>query len=333
MTPTKKIHTSVLVLSALMVVGIYLFATAPADLDNDTGGGGRQVPVETLFHLLDAENASIRKIYTAEIVTPGLKNGLKYREDWKSKTVHAGPLPALVLRETASRLQQRVPDLSLFLGSNFPIEASNRFKGSQLAYFDKIEKEQQPQFFLDGSTGRYTAMFADIAAAPACVSCHNDHPNSPRKDWKLNDVMGATTWSFPRKQVSTDELVEILAAYRASALDTYDAYLKKTAAFDPAQRPQLGERWPTDGLYLPDADTFRKRVEERNSIASLNLLLQTLPSAGNAVVKIASETPRDTSSATQTAALEAPHPPPHKSLHTTAPAAATASSANAGSAP
>lgn len=269
-----KIDNSMLMLAALAVIGIYLFATAPADLDDDAGGG-RKVPVETLFRLLDAENASIRKLYTAEIVTPGLKNGLKYREDWKDKDVHAGPLPALVLRETANRLQQRVPDLNLFLGSIFPIEASNKFKGAQLAYFEKIDKDGKPQFFLDESTGRYTAMFADVAGAPACVKCHNEHPKSPRKDWKLDDTMGATTWSFPRKQLSTDEVVEILGAYRTAALETYGAYLRETESFAEAERPQLGERWPKDGLFLPDAETFRKRVEERNSIASLNLLLQT----------------------------------------------------------
>ncbi len=271
---SPKIHKSVLILATLSVLGIYLFATAPADLDDDAAAG-RDVPVETLFRLLNAENASIRAIYTAEVVTPGLKNGLKYREDWKNKDVHAGPLPALFLRETANRLQQRVPELSLFLGSTFPIEASNHFEGAQLTYFDRIEKEQQPQFFVDESTGRYTAMFPDIASAPACVSCHNDHPKSPRKDWKLNDVMGATTWSFARAKISTDELVDILGAYRAVAIDAYGSYLKKTTGFDPALRPQLGERWPNEGIYLPDADTFRKRVEEKNSIVSLNLLLQT----------------------------------------------------------
>lgn len=276
-----KIDTSVLVLTALAVLGIYLFATAPADLESDRSSG-RTVPVETLFRLLDAENASVRKLYTADIVTPGLKNGLKYSEDWKNKDVHAGPLPALVLRETANRLQQRVPELSLFLGSTFPIEASNAFKGSQLAYYDRIDKNRQPQFFLDDSTGRYTAMFADIAGAPACVKCHNEHPKSPRKDWKLDDVMGATTWSFPRKHVTTDELVEYLRAYRAAALDTYSAYLKETESFADEKRPQLGERWPKDGLYLPDIDTFRKSVEGRNSTASLNLLLQTSSAAERA---------------------------------------------------
>jgi adenylate cyclase len=300
-----KINTSMLVFTALAVLGIYLFATAPADLDDDQGSG-RTVPVETLFRMLDAENASVRQLYTADIVTPGLKNGLKYSEDWKDKDVHAGPLPALVLRETANRLQQRVPDLSLFLGSTFPIEASNAFKGPQLAYYGKIDKDRQPQFFLDDSTGRYTAMFADIAGAPACVKCHNEHPKSPRKDWKLDDVMGATTWSFPREYVTTDELVEYLRAYRAAALDTYSAYLKETESFADEKRPQLGGRWPKDGLYLPDIDTFRKSIEDRNSAASLNLLLQTSSATERVDAAIGTAKPATSGTSTPDKAETAP---------------------------
>ena len=279
-----KLPPSVLALAALSVLGIYLFATAPADLDA-TAGGGRDVPVDVMFRMLDAENASVRAIYTAEIVTPGLKNGFKYREDWKQKHVEAGPLPALLLRETANRLQQRVPELSLFLGSNFPIEASNAFKGAQTEYFAKIDRSGEPQFFRDASTGRHTAMFPDIASAPACVTCHNEHPKSPRKDWKLKDTMGATTWSFARDKVSTQELIDILAAYRASAIDTYAAYLKKTESFADAGRPALGAHWPSEGRFLPDLDTFRQRVEARNSIATLNLLMQARDEGARAMAR------------------------------------------------
>jgi adenylate cyclase len=278
----KGVPRSILALAALIVLGIYLFATAPADL-NGGAGGQRDVPVETLFRMLDAENASVRALYTSDIVGPGLKRGLKYREDWRLEDVHAGPLPALMLRETANRLQQRVPELNLFLGSTFPIEESNRFKGEQLMYFKALETKREPQFFLDASTGRHTAMFPDVASAVPCVSCHNEHPKSPRKDWKQNDVMGATTWSFPRDALSTEEVVKILAAYRAAALDSYGAYLKKTANFAPDERPEVGGRWPQEGLFLPDSDAFRERIEARNSTATLNALLQVKDQAQRAM--------------------------------------------------
>lgn len=285
---------SVVALAALGVAGIYLFATAPADLQAQTSKE-RDVPVETLFRLLDAENASVRALYTREIVTPGLKAGLKFDEDWRMHDIHAGPLPALLLRETANRMQQRVPDLSLFLGSEFPIQAANKFKGEQIGYFAKVNEQRAPQFFLDRSTGRYTAMFPDIASAEGCVKCHNDHAKSPRKDWKLNDVMGATTWSFARERVSTAEMVDILGHYRASAIEAYSSYLKKTEAF-PERKPQLGAQWPKDGLFLPDAETFRQRMESNNSVASLNLLLQSQSDAGKSAVAASdTQAPKKTS--------------------------------------
>ncbi len=31
---------------------------------------------------------------------------------------------------------------------------------------------------------------APVLMGPACVSCHNSHPESPKKDWKVGDVRG-----------------------------------------------------------------------------------------------------------------------------------------------
>src|SRR5262245_32880303 len=31
---------------------------------------------------------------------------------------------------------------------------------------------------------------ADVLTGEACVSCHNSHPDSPKKDWKIGDVRG-----------------------------------------------------------------------------------------------------------------------------------------------
>lgn len=44
----------------------------------------------------------------------------------------------------------------------------------------------------DDSAGRpsYIGIYADIASVQACVACHNSHPQSPRRDFKLGDVMG-----------------------------------------------------------------------------------------------------------------------------------------------
>jgi hypothetical protein len=36
----------------------------------------------------------------------------------------------------------------------------------------------------------FQAVYADTAVSKACVSCHNTHPRSPKRDFQLGDVMG-----------------------------------------------------------------------------------------------------------------------------------------------
>nr|MBP8199272.1 DUF3365 domain-containing protein [Nitrospira sp.] len=40
-------------------------------------------------------------------------------------------------------------------------------------------------------------IYADRAVSESCVSCHNAHANSPRRDYKLNDIMGGVIVTIP----------------------------------------------------------------------------------------------------------------------------------------
>ena len=99
-------------------------------------------------------------------------------EDDPITPTHAGPLPALFLRETAEGLRRSPVPLYLFLGSDFPINDANKFTGLQTEHFQVIRRTGEPQFFLDPDIGFQTAMFTDIASAEACVVCHNSDANS-----------------------------------------------------------------------------------------------------------------------------------------------------------
>jgi adenylate cyclase len=92
-------------------------------------------------------------------------------------------------------------------------------------------------------------MFPDIVVTEACATCHNEHAKSPKTDWKLGDMMVATTWSYPKEKVSAPEALKIISAFRQSIALAYDAYLKKASGFKRV--PEIGKRWPKDGLYLP----------------------------------------------------------------------------------
>ncbi|MET0633066.1 MAG: hypothetical protein ABWY92_19570, partial [Xanthobacteraceae bacterium] len=163
----------------LAVAAIYLFATRPAPLA-DEQSTGRMMPIEKVFRILAGENDTVRALWTADIVGAGMKAGLKFDEKWREPGVAAGPLPALFLRESATALHKTRVPLGLFLGSDYPIAQSNLFTGAQATHFERVRATGNPEFFHAADIGRYTAMFADLAVAPGCVSCHNEHANSPK---------------------------------------------------------------------------------------------------------------------------------------------------------
>jgi hypothetical protein len=43
--------------------------------------------------------------------------------------------------------------------------------------------------FADGN--QFKALAADYAIVQACTDCHNQHPGSPKKDFRQGDLMGA----------------------------------------------------------------------------------------------------------------------------------------------
>ena len=264
---------SLFALGCFILAAIYLFATRPAPLQSQQAAG-RTVPVETMFRIVAAENDVARKLWTADIVGAGTKVGLKFNEKWREPAMEAGPLPALFLREASMALQKTRLPLGLFLGSDFPIAQSNKFSGTQADHFAELRKTGEPQFFNANDIGRFTAIFPDLAVAPGCVTCHNEHPNSPKTDWKLNDIMGGTTWSYPKERVTLEELVKIVGGLRESFGAAYDAYLTKVATFP--NPPEIGDKWPAGGYFIPSKRAFLAEFERRASPNTVERLLQSL---------------------------------------------------------
>lgn len=268
-------RTFTIVLAALTVLGIYLFVTAPEKLpEPGRAKGASAVPIEIAFKIIAHQQATARAVYTADIVGPGQKVGLKFGEQWKREGVEEGPLPALLLRETAGNIKKTSVQIGLFLGSDFPISPSNKFVGVQATYFEQVKKTQQPVFFHSADTGAYTAMFPDFSRPQPCVTCHNTHPDSPKTDWTTQDVMGATTWTYPNGTVSPAELAKMVVTVRAAVKDAYSAYLKKAVSL--SKPPQIGTGWPRDGYFLPSVETFMAEVDRRGGGEALGSVLDAL---------------------------------------------------------
>jgi adenylate cyclase len=263
----------IFLVGVFVCLGVYLFATAPEPLpDGDVEMAGCRHPVNAVFDGVNVINEVARTVYTKRIVGGGKAAGLKFGEEWQEPGVEQGPLPALFLRATAAHLETLPPRLGLYLGSDAPINKSNLFGAAQLSVFDQIKASRAAVYSEDPQSG-FVAMYPDVAGVAPCVTCHNAHPDSPKKDWKLNDVMGATTWTYPAAEVTVDEFLDVVDAMYASVAHAYDSYLTKAAGFEAPV--QIGAEWPREGArVLPEVNVFLSEVKTHASPAVLEALMR-----------------------------------------------------------
>lgn len=141
-----------------------------------------------------------RTIYSEYIVERMEKTvGLKSTENWEEK--NALPLPAQFLALSSKIVNKKDLGLNYRLLSKWPINPQNKpVSEIESVGLTKVsETPNQPYFEIISQKGGqiFKAIFPDKAVTKACVDCHNNHPNSPKKDFKLGDVMGAISLSIP----------------------------------------------------------------------------------------------------------------------------------------
>lgn len=255
----------------LLVLLVYLFATAPPELDANKAD--KELDAHDALSLVNQLNGVARKLYTVKIVKGGQKVGLKFAESWEQENVDAFPLPAQFLRLTSAALESSAVPLGLYLGSDYPINSANKFKGLQSQKFELLKLSRQPQYFYEPDTERYYFMAEDVAMSSACVSCHNEHKDSPKTDWVLNDIMGATTWSYPDEKLSYSQLIAITVAYYRSVESAYSTFLEKIEQFK-GDKPLVSEQWPEKIITVPDLTTFMAEYEKQAGVVILNKLVK-----------------------------------------------------------
>lgn len=257
----------------MIIIIVYLFVTAPPPMQ-DKNKVGVQLPIEFVLRLVNEENKIVRNLYTKDVLQAGKKRGIKFDQDWQEKDVIAGLLPAQFLRETAMYLEKSPVRLGLYLGSEYPINNANLLEGLQKEYFVKMKKGNSDIFFKMDVEQSYIFMSQDIAVVTACVSCHNKHPESPKTNWEINDVMGATTWLYPEEEISLSESLKLLSELRNGFKFAYQHFINEVK-----QMPKIyvvGNKWPSEGDFVPSTDAFMIELSKRASLSTLNKLLSQI---------------------------------------------------------
>jgi hypothetical protein len=172
-----------------------LCAIAACGGRKDAGGITPQRMADAIYAVVAADRA----VYTKEVVNR-LQNEKVIKASEHYKDDKGLPLPAQMFRMGAETVAKSDRSFTYALLSLWPINRQN-------AAATQAEKDGLKQVAASGASyyteeklgGKryFTAVYPDKAVAEACVTCHNDNPDSPRSDFKLGDVMGGVVIRIP----------------------------------------------------------------------------------------------------------------------------------------
>jgi serine phosphatase RsbU (regulator of sigma subunit) len=150
----------------------------------------------------------------------------------------AVPIPATLsieLARTVSEQQRNITYrfVSDFSFANRPAHALDDFERRALEALRRDPDAFVSQSSWDPLAGR-VRLISPVRMAQACVTCHNTHPDSPKKDWRVGDVRGIQEVSISQPLVTN--------IFSFKYLLTYFAFMAATAVvFIRLQRRQAAE--------------------------------------------------------------------------------------------
>ena len=155
-----------------------------------------------MAHSLALQIAEDRSYYTNNVVSKLKADGLDVKpSDSRFHAEKGGiPLPVTFVKEITESINQKgyyKADLISLWPINKAKGPRSPFERDALAALVKNTKEPRHSVVSDGGQARLLYVTADAAGAQGCVTCHNTHPDSPRKDFALGDVMGALVVEIP----------------------------------------------------------------------------------------------------------------------------------------
>ncbi len=159
----------------------------------------------------------LRTLYTSEVVERLRHQGITVTHDY---TAYDGaiPLPATFSLELGRRIGARGSGMQVRLYSDYPFpwrqDSGPRDAFERDALHRLRERPDQPVFRFEEFGGHPVLRYATAdRLREACVACHNNHPQSPRTDWKVGDVRGVLEIIRP--------LDAIVAQTRAGLRETF----------------------------------------------------------------------------------------------------------------
>ncbi len=164
------------------------------------------LPMDTVADYLHAIIEADRDVYTRHVVERMQTKGIVVAsENWADQSTL--PLPAQFLIESGRNVGRQGLGVEYRLISLWPINKRNVATTplQSIGLGTILTQSNRPYTGVTRVADKryYEAVYPDRAVTQACIGCHNAHPDSPKRDFKLNDDMGAIVISIELRQQPT----------------------------------------------------------------------------------------------------------------------------------
>lgn len=134
----------------------------------------------------------IRGYYTNNVIKKALASGaLKPSIDHKTRE-NGIPLPATLIHDLSELLKKEGMTVKLYSPFPFPNRSTRSLDTFGQGAWDALKSDPKSTFSsvedIDGIS--FVRVGLGDTMGEVCVTCHNNHPDTPKNDWKIGDLRG-----------------------------------------------------------------------------------------------------------------------------------------------
>src|ERR1700753_1027583 len=172
---------------------------------------------------LNSVVSSVRSYYASNVVGRVLAHPGTTQVVHNYETIPGAiPIPATLSLELGKVISEQQQNITYRFVSDFPFKdrAPHQLDEFEQSSLQSLRQNPGQRNIVEATNSAFrdrVRLVAPIVMGPACVSCHNSHPDSPKRDWKVGDVRGIQEVSISQPLAANLFSFKYLLAYFALA--------------------------------------------------------------------------------------------------------------------
>lgn len=190
------------VIAIFLLAIVVLFYYLPIRIENNTVTEAIVSAEKTVQQFKVLRKYYVDNVVGKVLTNSDFKGAINHKDDPK-----AIPLPATMIHDLSRILKDKGTTILLYSKYPFPNRNSRALDKFQENAWDSLQRSPDKKFVkqdVQGDQKVVRVAIADFMVSNACVGCHNSHVDSPKTDWKLNDVRGVLEVIIPIEKQLAD---------------------------------------------------------------------------------------------------------------------------------